>query len=1438
MQNSNILQESPARTQSNTHAPAQAKGTRILEAAQLLVPLLEKGTKIETHALRDTMRSVFQANDNEGLWQWKDAYEACEAALVIFQQKYLAAMRDGAGAPRNVLPMLRSLADLIPTHTRRSEDSQAFQQFSTPLELAFITAEAAAITETDKVLEPSAGTGMLAVHAHALQAKLVLNELATTRADMLAALFPNAHLSRFNAENIDDYLPRALRPSLVLMNPPFSAKANVASKHQGIDALHVHAALKRLAPGGRLVAITGRGCVPANPAYQHIFGKIGDLGQILFSASLDGRFFAKHGTAIETRITVIEKDSALAAPPTYHNDITDPALLLDLIQNCLPPRSVPNIPALSEPAASPIALLSTTKPRPAPHVPAAKTPEPQNIVELDYHERADAAEIRATSDTIYEPYRLDSIAIPGAKPHPSKLMQSAAMASVKPPVPTYRPHLPAKLIEDGILSDAQLETIILAGEAHSHYLSGKWLLGDNPHTLQSAKDDDAAAITYRKGFFIGDGTGCGKGREAAGIILDNWLKGRRRALWISKNDALLEDAQRDWSDLGQEKLQIVLQCKFSPGKPIVLDEGILFTTYATLRSAGTNSKGSRLQQILNWLGRDFDGPIILDEAHALANASPGESDRGKIEASLQGIAGLSLQNALPHARITYVSATGATVVENLAYASRLGFWGGADFPFVTRAEFIQAMHAGGIPAMEVLARDAKALGLYTARTLSFEDVEVDILEHALTPEQIRIYDSYAEAFQIIHHNLTDALDAANITSPVDGTLNGQAKSAAKGAFESNKQRFFNHLITAMKIPSLIRVLQADLNHGNAPVIQLVTTSEALLKRRLALIPPSEWGDLDIDITPREYVLDYLHHAFPITLYETFSDDDGKLHSRPAMHDGQPVICREAERLRDDMIESLAALPAVQSALDQIIQHFGTDIVAEVTGRSRRIVKKTGAQGRSVLAVENRSGSANLAETAAFMDDRKQILIFSDAGGTGRSYHAALTAKNQRRRIHYVLEPGWKADAAIQGLGRTNRTHQASAPVCRPVATDVRGEKRFLSTIARRLDTLGAITKGQRQTGGQGLFRPEDNLESPYARTALNIFYQQIILGKIPECSLEDFEEATGLTLSLDAGGIRSEMPPMQTFLNRMLALKIEMQNALFAHLENILAGIIEHAISEGRYEIGLETITAHSLLITKRQIIDRHKSGAETLLYEVERKNRTAPITLERAIEIAIDAKAKFVRNEKSGSAALLVNAPSRTIDDGSVERRYRILRPLETDYLSETSLHLSSWKECGRETFEHLWAAQLAKIPEFVTSRLFIVTGLLLPIWNRLPADHCHIYRFTTDDGEKVIGRPVNLTDLANLGLTPTFEQPGEAYDHLITGGIIDLAEGLRLRKVSVMYAPRIELTGFNDISLPGLKAMGLTTEIIAYKLRLFVPMGDDTNDVLDRLLKRYPPR
>ena len=283
-------------------------------------------------------------------------------------------------------------------------------------------------------------------------------------------------------------------------------------------------------------------------------------------------------------------------------------------------------------------------------------------------------------------------------------------------------------------------------------------------------------------------------------------------------------------------------------------------------------KPSRLEQIVEWLAGSldeddrhaFDGVIVFDEAHAMANAAGSKSERGEVKPSQQGRAGLRLQNALPDARIAYVSATGATTVPGLAYAGRLGLWGAGETPFETRPEFVSAMEAGGVAAMEVVARDLKALGLYQARALAYDGIEVDILEHPLTPEQRRIYDAYAVAFKVIHRNIEKALEATGIVRGED-TLNKNAKSAALSAFEGTKQRFFGHLLTGMKCPSTIRAIEADLEAGRSAVVQLVSTGEALMERRIAEVPASEWDDLNIDLTPRDAILSYLMHVFrPVT----------------------------------------------------------------------------------------------------------------------------------------------------------------------------------------------------------------------------------------------------------------------------------------------------------------------------------------------------------------------------------------------------------------------------------------------------------------------------------------------------------------------------------------------------------------------------------------------
>lgn len=282
-----------------------------------------------------------------------------------------------------------------------------------------------------------------------------------------------------------------------------------------------------------------------------------------------------------------------------------------------------------------------------------------------------------------------------------------------------------------------------------------------------------------------------------------------------------------------------------------------------------------------------------------------------------------------------------------------------------------------------------------------------------------------------------------------------------------------------------------------------------------------------------------------------------------------------------------------------------------------------------------------------MRGAKKILIFSDAGGTGRSYHASLTAQNQTRRNHYLLEPGWRADAAIQGLGRTHRTHQASAPLFRPVSTDCRGERRFISTIARRLDSLGALTRGQRQTGGQGLFDPRDNLESDYAKESLEQWFRLLADGKLRSTTFADFQRLTGLELEGEGGGLKEDLPPIQRWLNRILALRIALQNAIFDEYLGLIEARVEAAREAGTLDLGVESINAERITILDRTVIRRDAtSGAETEILRLKTEERYKPIAIERAMRMLGEDARPFV-NRKSGKAAIRCNTYSLTDDDG-----------------------------------------------------------------------------------------------------------------------------------------------------------------------------------------------
>lgn len=1014
-------------------------------------------------------------------------------------------------------------------------------------------------------------------------------------------------------------------------------------------------------------------------------------------------------------------------------------------------------------------------------------------------------------DSVYEEYVPHKLKVKGAKPHPAKISESAAMSAIEPPPITYKPDLPQDIIDKGTLSNVQLEAVSYAGQSHKQTLP-------NGNT---------------RGFFLGDGTGVGKGRTITGIILDNYRQGHKKAVWLSMNKSLANDTKRDVAALfGDPHLVMEYEGGKKSAKSLSKNEGILFATYSTL-AKGFENDGSNFKKIVDWLGKDFDGVIVFDEAHKMGNASDQKGKRGKKSASQTGLAGIALQEALPKAKVVYSSATGATEVSNLRYAERLGLWGEGT-AFKNGDDFVSQITSGGLAAMELVARDMKAMGVYLSRNISYDDVQYERLEHKLNKDQKEIYNTVADAWQIVLQNVNKALEATNQTK------DGKARGSAMSAFWSGEQRFFNQILTSMQIPSVITDIEKQLADGKSVVIQLVSTNEAAQEADIARVKNEGLGLEDVDITPRQILMDFVDKSFPVEQYETYKDDNGNERSRKVLDSsGKPVLNRDAVKLRDELLDKLGSIKVPSSPLDMIIDHFGVDMVAESTGRTRRIITRDGKK------VEENIANKRDADIAAFQNGDKRIIIFSKAGGTGKSYHADRAAKNQQQRVHYLLEAGWKADDAVQGFGRSHRSNQASAPIFKLVTTDLSGQKRFISTIARRLGQLGALTKGQSQTGGQGMFSAEDNLENAIAADTLAGFYKSLSLGTvdgvkdgmgvIEKMGLKDklFDEHGNFNLKAE------DARDVPKFLNRILALDFNEQNAVFDGYAEALRANTELAAQNGTLDRGIENYKADKIKLIDEQDVNTDKlTGAKTKYYRLETQHKITPVEYG-----GINQKDKkfigFVENKRTGAIRAAFKSSTTTDAAGKVYNTYRLVGPARTQYVRQDSL-MNNWTKAADAKTK--WDKSVEELPAYRKETLNLIGGAVLPVWGKLPKDNTRIYRVLTDDGNMIIGRvlqPSKVDEtLRRLGAARAAQKNDltDAIKQIKSGGTVTLDNGWQITKSRVSNESRIEIRGPLMADLNTLKNMGVFTERIAYTTRFFIPYDTNTAEVLGRIVNSYP--
>jgi hypothetical protein len=940
----------------------------------------------------------------------------------------------------------------------------------------------------------------------------------------------------------------------------------------------------------------------------------------------------------------------------------------------------------------------------------------------------------------------------------------------------------------------------------------------------------------------------------AGIIADNWYQGRRRALWLSVNNDLMPSTERDLRDIGAGHIALARINDYQADTEIGLAEGVIFASFSSLISK--SKKGStRLDQIQRWLGRE--GVVVIDEASKAKNAIG--SGRGS-DGTQTGQAVIDLQSAErnPDYRFVYASATGATDVRNMAYMQRFGLWGaGTAFPDGFHS-FMNEVEQGGIGAMEMVSRDLKALGLYLSGSIDFgvdptsgKAVEYSECVTQLTDGQREIYDCAARAWQHVLRNIEDAIKA---------TGGGKRqRSAAMTKFWGDHQRFFNQLIMAFNVPGCIKEAERALAADESVVISLINTGEARTRDQVAKAVASGNSLEDLDFSPREVIAQMVENGFPTVLYEDVQDPvTGKVTQEIVFDEnGNPVHCQEALRLKEQLLIGLSALQLPENPLDQIVNHFGESEVAELTGRTRRLIRdrKTGHVTYKKRAPEGIAMHAvNVHEMDQFQAGKKRIAVISGAASMGISLHASRSCLNQRRRCHITLQLGWSADVQMQVFGRTHRSDQAVPPRYVLMVMDIGGARRFCCTIAQRLASLGALTKGDRGAAGGGDLA-RFNFETEEGRSALTVMFHRIVRRSDSVPGLDDAKQVLrdiGL-LVVNKDGIEAVKPEdernVPRFLNRLLALDVARQNALFDFYSTIFDLTVLTAKQQGTFDEGVADIHAEAVRLAEApHVLATDKvTGAQTILYmlDVDRRLNVCPFT--EADEARQKLKdACYYRHVKTGKAVMAV--PSRTHtdpDSGRVYRTFALWKPEGKRHQYRDQYEIEkSYKLIDEMEAQSLWEAQFEEVPKIETTRMAIIGGSVLPLWGRLRAEadsRLRVVRVTATSGQRIVGvqiesKSLNRT-LQAVGVSSNTRTPEEVFDTLMGGKRVNLVSGVYLFRVKVHREDRIEVGGvsYGDYGL--LEREGIIKEKLGYTYHLFVPtLREKGIAVLGKLLERFP--
>ena len=1082
------------------------------EEANPLLPMAE--------SIRDSLLTQAVLGDKRSLeilargFEITDKNQAKEAAELGIAMAARTIAR-GKGSDSAKLDALIDLYKRQPSLTHRTSESIAMQQYSTPIPLGYIGGLYVRADEGAPLFEPSAGNGLLTIAAD--PKKVVVNEIDPVRLGNLRS----QGFKAVYEEDAREQLPPALRGMNVITNPPFgNAKDRIIFDSFPLskdDHVMSARALEIINDDQRAVLIVGGNHewdVDGNLRNDRLFFNwLYHHYHVADVLNISGDLYAKQGAKYPIRMVLVNgrKETPAGFAPeqsaqtekvyTDFHDIYQRMKALREEENpdVLQPETDtgrggrgPSVPGTRRPADRPTIDTITGVPESetaggggrgpgtSTGTISGGTPEggvrpPGKPARTGIRTPGITPNTDAAFGLPITPAReLTRGGVDDAARSKRALQRDESLAGARvdtldtPYIPQSLTPSLTSLTPTNMASDifAVLDKFEDVYGSIDEYVRQqlKYNTMEELHEAFAGEQIDAIALAIAniemgQALIIGDQTGMGKGRSAAGVIryaIQNGIK----PVFFTQNGRLYSDLYRDLIDIG-----------FGHIKPFVLNSGvnIVDDSGGILHKAISTPEHSRVvatkdltgydlvltsySQIQNeeyWKKREFlsevaQGTImILDESHTASG--------------IDSNTGLYMTNLVQNARgVTFLSATFAKRPDNIPiYAVKTAMREAN----ASMMELIEAIVHGGVAMQEVISAELTAAGQMMRRQQSFDGITIErVVLDDKKEEHTRISDMVTDiirdiiGFQSVHVGAVIEMLKKRVKAEAKQVAMTQGTRAAgvdNVPFASKVHNVIEQLMFALKVEEVAKETIAAAKRGQKPVILFRNTMAAFLEN-LGYELDDAIPDTDFSRVLDKALLGVMRYTVRApngqqTRHQLKREDLGR--------EGAEAFDTIREKIKE------ASTGITISPIDILVQRLeATGLrVGEVTGRKRRI-DFSGTEPR----LANRKEHDSRATFRKFNHGELDVILINASGGTGTSAHSSVKFKDQRQRLGIIFQPKLDINEEIQGRGRINRVGQVVLPQYEYISTAIPAELRMMMMLKKKMKSLDANTTSKQRS---------------------------------------------------------------------------------------------------------------------------------------------------------------------------------------------------------------------------------------------------------------------------------------------------------------------------------------------------------------------------------------